>query len=355
MPRVLLRLAIVLTLCIPFAGIPAVAHAQPMKIVIGAAQADNHAPIFAGVEKGFFAAAGLDAKVVLYSTGVDMLNGQLNGAQQVSVLGTAPFLAGVANGFPLVMIATLHGSPLSDSYSENQAIVASASSGIKPGDLKSLAGKRIALPFGTDAQTYLVNLLGQAGIPASHVRLINAGPATLATALENGDADAISIWQPWGSATLANVKGSVPVIAGGCIDCFMPGTVLTSRKVIAGRKVLLQRFMLAFARAEQWVRQHNNAAAAIDTHWIQGVSLSILESSLHHSRFDPRISKLTIEGFAKKSIPQMLAAHEIRRRFNPAASIDAEFILAAERKAPQYFSDLPPIPAADRLAPPSGH
>ncbi|HTU52714.1 MAG TPA: ABC transporter substrate-binding protein [Acetobacteraceae bacterium] len=349
MQRALLGFALAMAACLPALG-----RAEPMKIVIGAAEADNHAPIFVGVEKGFFAAAGLDAKVTLYSTGVDMVNGQLNGAQQVSVLGTSPFLAGVSNGFPLVMIATLHGDPLSDSYSENQGIVASAASGIRPGDLKVLAGKRVALPFGTDAEAYLMNLLGQAGVAPSDVRLINAGPATLATALENGDADAIAIWQPWSSATLAHVKGTIPVIMGGCVACFMPGTVLSSRKVVEGDKVVLQRFMIAFARAEQWVRQHNDAAAAIDTHWIQGVSVGVLEASLHHSDFDPRISRLTLEGFARKAIPQMLAAHEIRRRFDPAKSVDAEFILEAERKVPQYFSDLPPIPAADRLPVPGG-
>lgn len=35
------------------------AHAQSGQIVIGAAQADNRAPVFVGVEKGFFADEGL--------------------------------------------------------------------------------------------------------------------------------------------------------------------------------------------------------------------------------------------------------------------------------------------------------
>lgn len=330
---------------------PAIGHAQTMPIVIGAAQADNHAPVFVGIEKGFFAAAGLDAKVILYPTGVEMVNGQLNGAQTVSVLGTGPFLAGLANGFPLVMIATLHGNPLADSYSDNQAIVASAASGIAAGDLKALAGKRIALPFGTDAQTYLANLLVQAGVPAKEVQLVNGPPATLATALGNGDVAAVSVWEPWSSIVIQNVKGSRRVIEGGCSACFMPGTVLTSRPVIRKDKVALQRFVVAFARAAQWVRQHNDEAAEIDTHWIQGVSAAVLRASLRHSRFDPRISKLTVAGFAEKSVPQMLAAHELRRSVDPSKAIDPEFILAAERDAPQYFSDLPPIPANERLAP----
>lgn len=333
---------------------PAIGRAQTMKIVIGAAQADNHAPIFAAVEKGFFAAAGLDAKIILYPTGVEMINGQRNGAQQVSVLGTGPFLAGISNGFPLVMIATLHGNALSDSYSDNQAIIASAASGIAHGDLKALAGKKVAVPFGTDAQTYLANLLAQAHVPGAAVHLVNGPPATLATALGNGNVAAVSIWEPWGSTIISHDKGSIRVLEGGCVACFMPGTVLTSRSVVDGDKVLLQRFVLAFARAEQWVRQHDAEAATIDTHWIHGVSAAVLRDSLKHSRFDPRISRLTILGFEKKSIPQMLAAHELRRSPDVAKAIDPEFILRAEHDAPQYFSDLPAIPASERLAPGRG-
>ena len=329
---------------------PFVSHAQPAKFVIGAAQADNHAPVFVGVEKGFFAAEGLDAKVTMYQTGVDEVNGQLNGAQQVSILGTSPFLAGVANGFPLVMIATLHGNALSDSYSENQGIIASAASGIGAGGLKNLSGKRIAMPFGTDAQQYVANLLAQVNLPASSVRLENGQPATLATALQQSDADAISIWEPWGSATLLNVKGSVRVIEGGCTACFMPGTVLTTRQTIAQDGPLLQKFIIAFARAEQWVRQHPDEAAQIDTHWIHGVSLPVLQESLQHSNFDPRISRLTIEGFTTKTVPQMLAAHELRAKIDPAKAVDAQFIVSAEKQAPQYFSDLKPIPADARLS-----
>ena len=328
------------------------AHADTLKITIGAAQADNHAPIFVGVEKGFFADAGLDPKVILYPTGVEEVNGQLNGAQQVSVLGSIPFLNGVSNGFPLLMIAQLHGDPTATSYSANQGVVASAASGIKAGDLAALKGKRIGLPFGTDAQMYVSGLLAQVGLTSADVRLNNAQPAQLATALQNGDDDAISVWEPWSSAAVLNVNGAVKVIEGGCTDCYLPGTVLTSRQIATGQQEVLQRFMIAFARAEQWVRQHPDEAAEIDTHWIQGVSADVLKSALHHSVFDPRLSKANAEGFSEKTIPALMKDHRLRASFDPAKAIDPEFILYAESKAPQYFSDLPPIPDSLRLSSP---
>ena len=67
-----------------------------LSIKIGAAGAVDHAPVFAGVERGIFAEHGLDAEVVMYQSGVDMVNGLLNGAQEVNVMGSVPYLTGLA-------------------------------------------------------------------------------------------------------------------------------------------------------------------------------------------------------------------------------------------------------------------
>ena len=54
------------------------AGAQNLPIRIGASPASDHAAVFVGVEKGIFARHGLDAKVELYPTGVEMIVGALH-------------------------------------------------------------------------------------------------------------------------------------------------------------------------------------------------------------------------------------------------------------------------------------
>lgn len=55
-----------LVVCVMAVAFPSLAaHAQSGQIVIGAAQVDNHAPVFVGVEKGFFTDEGLNPKVVV--------------------------------------------------------------------------------------------------------------------------------------------------------------------------------------------------------------------------------------------------------------------------------------------------
>jgi NitT/TauT family transport system substrate-binding protein/sulfonate transport system substrate-binding protein len=238
-------LAVALVTCL----VPAVASAQTLQIRVGAAGATDHAPVFVGVEKGMFAKHGLDAKVVMYPTGVEMINGLIAGAQEVNVMGSVPFLAGVSNGLPLVLIGHLHGDPNRTEYTDNVSIVASAKSGIKVGDIKALKGKRVATPFGAGGEGYLIGLLAQHDVKVSDLTMLNVKPSDLATALRNNDVEAISIWEPWASTAIVQVPGSVRVIAGGCQGCYDPGTILTSTKVIAEKSELLKRFMVAFAES----------------------------------------------------------------------------------------------------------
>ena len=195
-------------------GIAIAQDLLPLKI--GAAGAVDHAPVFVGVERGIFAEHGLDAEVVMYQSGVDMVNGLLNGAQEVNVMGSVPYLSGLARGFPLVLIGHLHGDPNRDAYSDNQSIIASAGSGIGEGDIDALKGKRIGLPRGTGAEGFLLGVLGAAGVGEGDVELINVPPAELVTALNQGDVDAVAIWQPWGATAVTQVEGAVLVQAGGC-------------------------------------------------------------------------------------------------------------------------------------------
>jgi len=330
-------------------GSPSAAPAQALQIRIGAAGATDHAPVFAGVEKGIFAKHGLDAKVIMYPTGVEAINGLLAGAQEVNVMGSVPFLAGVSNGLPLMLIGHLHGDPNRTEYTDNTSIVAAPKSGIKAGDVKALKGKRVATPFGAGGEGYLLGMLAQNGLKPSDITMLNVKPSDLVTALRNGDADAIAIWEPWASTATVQVPGSVRVAAGACQGCYDPGTILTTKQVIAEKPEVLKRFMVAFAEAQQWVRQNFDAAAEINMRWIPGVELDVMKMAIRRSNYDSRMSKYTHDMYVEKAIPFLLGQKRLKQSFDPAIAIDVQFYLYAEKTAPQFYADLPPIPEAIRL------
>lgn len=332
------------------AGVACVVLAQaPIAFKIGAAGATDHAPAFVGVERGIFAKHGLDVKIVMYETGVDMLNGLLNGSQDVNIMGSVPFLAGASRGQPVVLIGHLHGDALSSSYSMNVSIAATPAGGLKAGDVKGLKGKKIGLPRGSGAETYVLNHLRQSGLQASDVTLINLSPANVVTALRQGDVDAISVWEPWASTALVQVPQAFRIVSGNCDGCYDPGTILTTRDVIAARADALKRFMVAFADAEQVVRQDLDAAAEVNMRWIKGIDINVMKSAIRRSNFDPRLSRNTLDGYIQKMIPELVADKRMAKTMDPATIVDPQFYKFAETTAPQFFSDLKPIPVERRL------
>ena len=76
----------------------------------------------------------------------------------------------------------------------NYRIVARRSAGIT--GLADLKGKRIVVPANTSANYYLVAMLRTAGLQPSDVTLVAAPATAMAAALTNGEADAISMWEP---------------------------------------------------------------------------------------------------------------------------------------------------------------
>jgi sulfonate transport system substrate-binding protein len=325
------------------------AQVKPLEIKIGAAYATDHAAAFIGVERGIFAKHGLDAKLVMYQTGVEMINGLLANAQDVNIMGSIPFLAGVSRGQPLVLIGHLHGDALSMSYSQNNAIITTPQSGIIPGNLASLKGKKVGLARGTGAEGYLLGILAQAGIKDSDLTLVNLRPADSPTALRQGDVQAVAAWEPWATVTHLRTPGALEVIRGNCDSCYDPGTILTTRATIDQKAEQLRRFSVAFAEAHQWLRQNYDAAAEINMRWITGIDIDVMKVAIRNSLYDMRISKNTIEGYDKKTIPSLVGDKRMAKSVEAATIVDPQFYKHVEATAPQFFSDLKPIPADRRM------
>lgn len=325
------------------------ALAETIDIRIGAATATEHVAAFIGVERGIFAKHGLNAKIQMYQTGVEMINGLLADAQDVNLMGSIPFLAGVSRGQPLVLIGHLHGDANASSYAENVSLIAAANSGIRPDDFATLRGKRIGLPRGTGTETYVLYMAGSAGLRESDLSIINLQPGNIPAALRQGDVQAISVWEPWGSQTLARTPGSVLIRQGNCVGCYDPGTILTSRAVISKKSEQLRRFMVAFAESQQWLRENFDAAAEINMRWIPGVDLDVMKAAIRKSHYDLRLSRNTIDGYDKKAIPTLVADKRMAKSMEASTVIDAQFYKHVEATAPQFFSDLPPIPSDRRL------
>jgi NitT/TauT family transport system substrate-binding protein/sulfonate transport system substrate-binding protein len=314
---------------------------DPLPLKVAAAGSTLHAPIFVAVEQGLFDKYGLDVEVVMFQTGVEMINGLLAGGHDVNTMGSIPFLSGVSNGFPLVLIGQLHGNALATSYADNVGIASNSSIS----SVADLRGKRIGLPMGSGAEGYTLGVLAAAGMSAADVQLVNVGPSELPTALLNSDVDAISVWEPWLSTTATNVEGAKQLIAGNCPTCFDPGTILTTQAVVAEKPEELRRFMLAMSEASQWVRKNLDEAAMVNLRWISLKDENVMKAAMRNGLSDPRMSSLIVDGYTNLTIPALQAAGKLRDPIDLTTAIDPQFINNAMETAPELFDDLAPIPA----------
>jgi sulfonate transport system substrate-binding protein len=327
-------------------GWSALAQNANLPMRVGVSTSSEFVVIYYGVESGVFAKHGLDVKPISYASGVEMVTGLIAGAQEVNTMGSLPFLSGLTRGFPIMLIGHLHGDPVSSAYAPNQAIVAGPKLKAKSADFSSLIGKTIGLPRGASAEGYLRGIMRQNNIADDKYKLVNLAPPNMIASLRGGEVDAIAVWEPWAEGASKAVEGATRLSIGGCNTCYDPGTVLTTKAVIASKAEELRRFMLAMAECQQWVRA-NKTGAAVDVamRWIPGLNADAWRVGIPIVNYDQRISKRTLENYLSKTIPDLKSMGVIRSDPSIAEAIDPQFTNFAQTKGPQFFSDLPAIPA----------
>jgi len=326
---------------------PLAAAQQQLRVAVTSA-AEN-APFFAAVEKGMFSKLGLDVKVDVMPSGVEISNALASGTVDVGLFGTFPFLTAVARGVPVILIGHTWNNALNNPQSEILSVIAREGSGVPVGDLAKLKGKKVGVTRGAGGEPYIVGLLKQAGLDRDDVTLVNTAPANMATALASKDVDVITSWEPWPSAALTKVPGSYKVIYGGCKSCYDAGTVVTTQSAIKDKSKELGLFIQAYAQAQAWTRANRDEAAKISTRWIPGMDEATLTLALKTLPLDVRLSKNTIEGFRDYSIPLLVQDKRIPKAFDPATAVDNRFVAAAMKADPAAFADLKDIPADKRL------
>lgn len=325
---------------------PGAVHAT---ITVAAVGSIDGTSFFSALQQGFFAQHGLNVNIKVQATGVEVMNQINSGAAQFGDVGADPNLAAIAKGLPLRIIADNHGSAVQSYYAENQAIVAGPHSGLSAGDIAGLKGKTVGVALGTDAVGYMQTLLQQAGLALSDVTMINVSPADGISALARGSVDAIATFEPWPSVALQQVPGSTLVIEDHSQTWYDPGVIVSSLPYLSANPAVATAFLAAVAQSEQWVRGHLTQAAANATQSITGLQAAVADRAIQHVTFDMRLSKLVLQGIQQEMIPFLKSSHQIAGDLNVTDAVDSTDMVSVQKTYPQYFSDLPPIPAADQL------
>lgn len=164
--------------------------AQNLPIRIGW-QPSGEFRFFVAKELHLFEKAGLQPEYIKFNAGPPTLAALKSGDIDVSFLGSAPAIAGVAQGIDYkVIMPSNEGLVLS-------ALVVRADSGIR--SLKDIKGKKIASSKGASTYMALLKALTLQNLSLSDIQFIDLQVPSMIPAFVNKSVDGIWVWSPWSS------------------------------------------------------------------------------------------------------------------------------------------------------------
>lgn len=164
------------------------ARAAPLNIAV--ADTPLFAPLLIAAQQGYFAAEGLDARVIYCVNGRRCLKHLTDGEAQVATAADTPMVFSLHAGNRFDIFASF------GSTAQDNLVVARADRGIRtPADL---AGKRLGVVRGTSSHYFSNVFMLINGVPRDAVNVVFIDPNAGTEPLLNGDIDAAILYRPYG-------------------------------------------------------------------------------------------------------------------------------------------------------------
>jgi ABC-type nitrate/sulfonate/bicarbonate transport system substrate-binding protein len=304
----------------------------------------GHLPMFVGVEKGFFKKHGVDVHLKVVNTGSDMVAAMQKREVQIGDMSVTTFLKARHGGDPFRVIGIIQNDATRSNADEPLAIVARKDSGIRPGNIEDLKGKRVGVAQAQTSDEYLKMVLSRRGMKYEDVTIVNImAPPALAPALKDGKVDAVVSWEPFNTVVLDQVPDSYTVIRGGghlsyiMVATAHEPTLQTSPQVV-------HDFVAGLAEASQYTRQHRDEAVEIFAKWVPGLDIAVGKKAIQHISYDPRVSRPVMQAFEAAEDDVLKNTLKGAARLSIPDQFASSYLADVEKANPEYFSDLPALP-----------
>jgi NitT/TauT family transport system substrate-binding protein len=335
--------------CTAFAGAFAMLPAPPsaaqqmptVDVVIG--NNFGHLPMFVGAEKGFFKQYGVDVRLKVVNTGSDMVAAMQKREVQIGDMSVTTFLKARHAGDPFKVIGIIMNDATRDNADEPLAIVARKDSGISPGKIAELKGKRVGLAKAQTSDEYFKMVLARAGMKYEDVSVENImAPPALAPALKESKVDAVVSWEPYNTAVLEQVPDSYVVQRGGGYMSYI--MIATAHDpTIAQAPQIIRNFVVGLAGASQYTRKNPDEAVEIFAKMVPNTDLAIAKKAVRFISYDPRLSRAVMNAFSAAEDDVLKNTVHGGQRLVIEDQFVPTFLAEAEKAHPEYFSDLPPL------------
>ena len=161
------------------------------KVTLGAESSLLPAAVWVAESEGYFREQGLDLTIKDFDSGRLSLSAMLRGEVDISTAAPTPIMFNSFDRSDFSYFATFASS------NKDIKLTARKDKGINT--VTDLKGKKIGTAMGTTGQFVVDTLLVLQGIPPTEVEVVNFAPSDLPDAINNGEVDAIVIWEPHGN------------------------------------------------------------------------------------------------------------------------------------------------------------
>jgi NitT/TauT family transport system substrate-binding protein len=180
---------------------PAGTAAEPTTVQVGVIPIIDVAPLYLGIEKGFFRERGLDVKPVPAQGGAAIVPAVMSGQQQFGFSNVVSLLVARDKGLPIVSVAAGASSTGNPQEDVNAVLVGKGSTAQTAKDLE---GKRVAInSLNNIGDTTIRNAVEKAGGDPSKIQFVELPFPEMPAQLERGNIDAAWESEPFRSAIIA--------------------------------------------------------------------------------------------------------------------------------------------------------
>ena len=328
--------------CSTVAPPPPAAKPVTVSIVLGANL--GHLPVLVGADKGLFLQHGIDLQLKVVNNGDQMVAAMRSNEVELGDMSVTTFIKARHDGDPWQVVGLIMNDATRSNADEALAIISKKGSGIRPGRIADLKGKRVAVQLGQTPHEYLKIAAARAGLAEGDIVIVNTPQSpVLAELLRDGKVDAVASLEPLNSVVLASVPDAYEVQRGGGYLSYL---MITTARVptIQGQPELIERFVAGLAAATQYTRQNRAEAVRIFAERIPNQNVAALANGIRHISYDPRMSAATDKAFeAAQADVLAQAAMKGKTPLPLAALLYRDAIAKVQAKHPQYFSDLPKL------------
>jgi NitT/TauT family transport system substrate-binding protein len=222
----------------------------PTSITVGTLPIANAAPMYLGMEKGFFEDENLEIKPQVGEGGAALMPMLLSGDAQFAFVGVIPAITAVAKDLP-VKIVTSSDDAAATEDKDWQTLVVPKGSPIE--SVEDLPGKTVAVnALRGLAEVVISRSLEKQGVDYGEVELLEVPFPEMPAALEQKRVDAALLTEPFLSAVLAEGGTQIDAPSVETVPNFPNGVYVASEQYIGENGDVVDRFERAMNKSLEY-------------------------------------------------------------------------------------------------------